>query len=172
MTQNAATFFGQSKGISFIVITSNLEFSSTYRKKKHSQFHIQTWICCKKAELTIVVALLWIEIYRTHGPDWRSSLYWMRSLLKDVCGPGGLQKLKQPPDLTICGPFLARNVVQHLRSSSTKRKSSDGLSTNRSSTMRESWETFTLSIRMMESSRKPWKTHGKVEDSGGRCYAL
>ena len=59
MTEKPATIFGRSKGITLIVITSNLEFSSTCRRKKHSPYHcglltwsgphIRPWICCKQA---------------------------------------------------------------------------------------------------------------------------
>ena len=39
VTLKPAMISGQSKATSFIVITSNLEFSSTCRKKNHSQHH-------------------------------------------------------------------------------------------------------------------------------------
>ena len=40
--READTIFGRSKGITFTVITSNLEFSSTCRTKNHSQYHCDT----------------------------------------------------------------------------------------------------------------------------------
>ena len=58
-----------------------------------------------------------------------------KSLQTDTRGPGdGLQKFKQLPDLTICGQKYGLARQKQLN----ERKSSNGLSRNRSSTMRES----------------------------------
>ena len=52
------------------------------------------------------------------------------------------------------------------KSSSTKRKNSSGPLNHRSSTMRECWEAFLSSIRMIWSSRTPWKKRAqKLESS-------
>ena len=49
MTLKPAMTFGQLKEISFMVITSNLEFSFPYRKKKHSQSTEIHW--CDQGQL-------------------------------------------------------------------------------------------------------------------------
>ena len=44
----------------------------------------------------------WIEVCHTHGQDSQSSHYSMKNLQKDTCCPGGgLQNIKQLPDLII-----------------------------------------------------------------------
>ena len=45
--------FGQSQGNSCVVITSNLEFSSTCRKKKHSQCHCNTFDVTRTAQTNV-----------------------------------------------------------------------------------------------------------------------
>ena len=39
---------------------------------------IRPWMCCKKAIQRIIGTLMWIENYRNHGPDSRSSQIWVR----------------------------------------------------------------------------------------------
>ena len=112
MTLKPVTIFGRSKEIAFIVIVSNLEFSSTCRRKNHSQYHCdtltwsglhrQTWTCCKKAEWTIIGTLKWIEIDRNQVS--RSSQNWKRNTPKDFCGPGAASKnSKMTRKLGHCG---------------------------------------------------------------------
>ena len=166
MTQKPVTIFGQSKGISLIVIMSDLEVSSTCRKKKRSQFHwralmcpdelTQIWMWCKKTVLTIVGTLMWIEVCQIRGQDSRRLHYCTNQ--QDFCGTGSsLHNFKQLPDLIMCGQKFGPACRKQLN----ERKSINGLSTNPSSTMRGSWEAFISSIRMMESTRKPLKTQGR-----------
>ena len=58
----------------------------------------------------------------------------MKNLLTDICGPGGgLHKFKQLPGLILCGQKFGQVCQKQL----DERKSSNGQSRNRSSTMRE-----------------------------------
>ena len=66
-----------------------------------------------------------------------------KNILTDTCGPGsGFQKFKQSPDLIIRGPKFGPGCQKQLN----ERKSSNGLSRNRSSTVQECWEAFILLI--------------------------
>ena len=67
---------------------------------------------------------------------------------------GGLHKFKQPQDLIICGQKLGPECRKQLN----ERKSSNGLSRNRSSTMRESWEHYFID---QKKKKKKKKKHGK-----------
>ena len=68
MTEKPETIFGRSQGITFIAVTLNQEFSSTCRRKNHSEYncdtftwsgeHTRTWMCCKKAE-QMIIRTLW-----------------------------------------------------------------------------------------------------------------
>ena len=92
--------FGRSRVIKFVVITKNQEFSSTCRRKKHSQYYCDTltlsdgrirhWMCRWNAVLTIIGTLMRLETYRSHGPGSRSSSYKMKNVLTDICGPGSV----------------------------------------------------------------------------------
>ena len=54
---------------------------------------------------------MWNENYRSDRRDSRSSHHWMKGLLKDIGAPGsGLQKIKQLPDLIMCGPKFGPSV--------------------------------------------------------------
>ena len=116
VTQKAATIFGRSKGITFVVFTSNLEFS---------------W-CVLKEQGTFPIPLTYVNVTRaTHTSldvfqESRVDNYWNtdmnRNLSKSWTGftkfkilnekiPKGymwssgrlVKKFKQLPDLTICG---------------------------------------------------------------------
>ena len=57
------------------------------------------------------------EVYQVHGRDSRCVRYETRNFLKDTCGPGGdFQKIKQVPDLLICGLKFGRAWQYQLRS--------------------------------------------------------
>ena len=87
------------------------------------------------------------EPYLNLGLVSRSSPYLMRTLQTDICGSmRGSQEFKQLPDRR-CGPACQKQL---------NREGSNGLSINRSSTMRGKGEAPTLS-NMMESSREPKK---------------
>ena len=78
---------------SSIVITMNLGFNSTCRRKKHSLFNwniltllgllILIWMCCKRNGLTIIGMSIRADICQNLGKD-----SWKRNLQKDICGPG------------------------------------------------------------------------------------
>ena len=159
MTLKPAMSSGQSNWISFIVITSNLEFKSTCRKKNHSQYHwnawtwpglrTRIWTCCRKAVQTTVGMSMRIQVCQIHGQDSRCSQYWARNLLKEKRCPGGdLQRFRQLPGLKF-GPKWEEQF--------RKRRSRDGLLKSQSSTTLDAWEAFVSSIRKMESARKPSK---------------
>ena len=149
---------GQWKGISFIVITSNLEFNSTCWKKKHSQFHwntftwpeplIQSWTCCKDNVLTIIGVSMWIEVCQILGKDSQSSLYLKRNLQRDVCGPGErLTKIQANYQTWL---FVAWNMVKHVKSSSVKEKAAVGYRKTKARECSEHWEACISSIRKRE----------------------
>ena len=85
MTLKPVPTSGRFKVTSSVVITMNLEFNSTCRRKKHSVFHrntlmlqglhIQIWMCCKRNGLTIAGMLIHANICQILGKDSRSSLY-------------------------------------------------------------------------------------------------
>ena len=106
------------------------------------------WMLCKKAEKMIIGTLMVS----------RSSQYWLTNLFYIyVVGECGFHKLKQTQDLIICGQKFGLECPKTLN----ERKSCNGLSINRSLTMRERWEALILSIRNIGVSKKPLKTHGK-----------
>ena len=84
--------------LTFIVITSNLEFSSTCRRRNHSQHHCDTltwsgeyirpWMCWNKAVQMIIGTLIRIETCRNHGPVHAVHNIKMTNLLTGTCGPG------------------------------------------------------------------------------------
>ena len=105
---------GQSTVTSLIVITLNLDFISTCRKKSYSQFHwsiltwpeqlTQIWMCCKEHLSTTLGMLVEIEPCPIHGQGSWLSRCWMRNVLQDICGPrSAWRRFKQLPDLTVCG---------------------------------------------------------------------
>ena len=132
------TNFGRWKGTTFIVITSNLEFSSTCRRKNHSQDHCDTltwsgqharpWTCCKKTEKIILGTLM---------ASRNLSEPWTRVTQFTVLN-------EKPPDRYMCQPQGLIIRGQELRPECQKqlneRKSSNGQSRYRSSTIRESRE--------------------------------
>ena len=75
----------RSKVTSSIVITMNLEFNSTCRRKKHSRFHSNTlmlpgvlkviWTSCKKRRLTITGMSIHASLCQTPGEDSQNLLY-------------------------------------------------------------------------------------------------
>ena len=104
MTKKPAMTSGQAKGITLIVIMSNLEFSSMCREKKHSQFlwdtltwsgeHIRPWMCCTPCRRLLE---RWCEskfigirdqIHAVHNIEWETS--WRIFVVR-----GGLQNVKQ-----------------------------------------------------------------------------
>ena len=140
---------GQLKRISCIVITSNFEFNSTCRERKHSQSHwniltwpglrTQIWTCCKKAVLMILWNVCGSKFVRLMDNSW------MKNFPKDTGGPGsGLQKLKQLPDLIFFG---------------LKRKSINGHRTYNAPKLRGIYS----SVGTMEGSRKPIRTQGRSQ---------
>ena len=156
MTLKPVPTCGQSKVTSFIVITLNLEYISTCRKKNHSQFHwsILTWMCCKKKVSTIIGTSIWIEPYQIHGQDSRSARYWKRNLLQDFCGPGErLTKIKQQPDLRMCGLKYGPKL-EKLK----KETSKSGQSRSPNSIMFEDWLLFHWSRRWRR--KKPSNSNG------------
>ena len=96
-TLKPAVFFGQPKEVSFLVITSNFEFSSMCRKKKRSQdhwntlrwpeLHMHMWTCFKKPYWRLLERRCGSKFVRFMWQDSQSSQYWA----------------KQLPDLTVCG---------------------------------------------------------------------
>ena len=98
MTLKRRKTSGRFKVTSPIVITLNLEFNSTCRRKKQSLFHWNTlmfpelliliWICYKKNELTIIGMSIRADICQFLGEVPQSSLLWKRNFQKDVCCPG------------------------------------------------------------------------------------
>ena len=100
--------------ISVIVITSNLEFNSTCRKKNHSQSRWNTFDVTRTTHTKVDVLEesriddCWnVDADRNLSDSWqdsRSSLYWTKNFPKDACGPGSAwQRSKQPPDQIMCG---------------------------------------------------------------------
>ena len=97
-----------------------------------------------------------IDANRNSSESSCNSQYWVKNLLTDICGPGcGFQKFKQQPGL-ISGD---QKFGPECQKQPNEKKSSNGLSRNRSSTMCESWEATILLIQMKRSSRKPSNTH-------------
>ena len=120
--------------------------------------HIQPWMFCRNAVLTIVGTFMRIEICQMHGLDSHSSPYWMKNLLTDTPAAGWVWrrcKLHQG-QITYgqkCGQWCQKQL--------NVKKSKDGQWKNRSSTTQESWEASTLSILKMLNSKKPFKTNGR-----------
>ena len=85
-----------------------------------------------------------------------------------VCGPGGgFRRLKQLPDLAMCGLKLGPACQKQLG-----RRSRKGLLESQRSTTLEEREAFIPSIWKMESYTETIKTRGKVGDSYGGGNAL
>ena len=125
MTLEPATTCGQWKETSCIVITSNVEFISVCRREEHSQPHwstltwpglrTQIWMYCKKNVSTIIGTAMWIELCRIHRQDSRCLRFWMKNLLKDICGPGeGTYKDSSNNQTRLC---VAWNFVRNVKSS-------------------------------------------------------
>ena len=95
-------------------------------------FRTRIWTCCKKAALMIIGMLRWIEVCQPHGHDSRSALYFNRkNYRKDTCGLGcGLQKFKA----TTRPDHLWPEKKPVMSKAAQRRKSSNALSRNRSST--------------------------------------
>ena len=131
MTLKPVPTSGRSKVTSSIVITMNLEFNSTCRRRKHSPFHWYTLmlqgllilICasCKKNVLTIIGMSSQANISQILGEDSQNSLHWKKNLQKDIRGPGGdWQRFKQLPDQIMCGQSLDENWWSRSESRETR----------------------------------------------------
>ena len=126
--------------------------------------HKKLDVFCKKAVLTIIGMSMWIEVCPAHGQDSRSSHCCMKTHQLDICGlGGGLQKFKQLPDQISLWPENGPTCQKQLRKSTSK----NGLSKNRRSTMLEDRNFY---LDDVESSRKQFKTQGKVGDPDGSGY--
>ena len=132
MTLKPVPTSGRSKVTSSIVITMNLEFNSTYRRKKHSPFNWDTlmlqgllkliWMCYKRNELTITEMSIRANICQIRAEDLQSSLFWKRSLQKDTCGPvRDWQRFKRLPDHIMHGQKYGRKLVKPLRIEKNKK---------------------------------------------------
>ena len=125
MTLVPAMTFGQWKETSSTVITSNLEFSSTCRKKKRCnsnefalmwpELRTQIWMWCKKNVLMTIGMSTWIEIcqmdriHEVHFVERKTSK-------KDTSGPGGgLQRFSSDYQTWL---FVAWKLVRYVNSSS------------------------------------------------------
>ena len=105
----------------------------------------QIWTCCRKA--------VQIDIYRIQEPDSHCSHHWMKIFQQNVWVRGADDKNSSNYQT---GSFGQKHL-QRCQKLLNERKNSNGLSKNRSSTMRERREASILSIRMIKSSKKPWK---------------
>ena len=86
---------GRFKVILSIVITANLEFNSTCRRKKHSLLHWNTlmlpgpliliWTSCKKSVLMTAGISILREVREILGKGSQNSLCWKKNLPKDLC---------------------------------------------------------------------------------------
>ena len=161
------TNFGRWKGTTFIVITSNLEFSSTCRRKNHSQDHCDTltwsgqhtrpWTWCKKAEKdnswnidgeSKPIGTV-DPFHAVHGtvlnekpPD---RYMWSRERLA---------KFSQPQGLIIRGQEFRPECQKAAQRKEKQQKAIE---------IRESREECTLLIRMISSSRNFFKKKKKME---------
>ena len=126
MTLKPVPTFGRCKVTSSIVITMNLEFNSTCRRKKHSLLHrniwmlpgllILIWMSCKKKVLTITGMSIRTSICQTRGNASRNLLCWRRNLQRDRCGPGrDWQRFQRPPDQIMHGQKFGRKFETPLR---------------------------------------------------------
>ena len=128
--------------------------------------HLRPWMCCKKA----VMIIIWnIDANRNHRPVSRSSPYWMRNLLTDICGvESGLQTFKQPKGLITCG-----QIFGPVKSSSTKGTAAMGCRETAAGQSATVERHPVYLIRMVGSSRKPIKKRkGKVGTFNGSRHAL
>ena len=161
-------FFGRLEVTSSIVITMNLEFNSTCRRKTRSLFHsntlmfrgphIQMSMCCKKRRLAIVGMSIRMSICQMIlGEGSQNSLYWKRSLQKDTCGPGGdWRRFKRHPDQIMFGQKYGRKLVKPLRIE----KNRNGQKKSQNLTMLDNWEEFTLLIQTTKNTKKFSKMRG------------
>ena len=159
MTLKPVPTSGQSKVTSSIVITMNLGFNSTCRRKNNSPFHWNTlllgqfvliWMCYKR-RVTIIGRSIRADICQILGKASQNSLHWKKNLRKDICGPGGdWQRFKRLPDQIIHVQKFGRKLVKPLKIE----KDRNGQKKNRSLTMLKDWEEFTLSIQMTKSTKK------------------
>ena len=127
MTLKHSMTYKQWKERSFIVITSNLEFSSTCRKKKLSVFHwntlmlsgllIQIWMCYKRNVLTMITRN--VDPNRHLSDSWKG--FTKFTLLKEkppkryMWSGGDWQRFKRRPDLVMYGQKFGRKLVTPLR---------------------------------------------------------
>ena len=90
-----------------------------------------------------------VDVDRSLTDSWTgfTKFYRTKNFPKDICGPGsGLPRLKQLPDLIVCGQKLGLACQKQLR----KRKGKNGLQKNQSSTALENRE------RLLHRSRR-WR---------------
>ena len=165
MTVKPETLSGRSKEIAFIVITSNLEL--------------------EERDIPNTTAIHWRDQENTYDlgcvarkPDrWLLELSLRSKLIGPMDGCHAVHKIEWKTSRRIyvvrreadkissnhkTGSPVARNFVRNVKKQLNERKSSNGLSSNRSSTMREIWEASILLIQMLRSSKKPLHTHGNV----------
>ena len=153
-----------------VVITMNLEFNSTCRRKKHSRFHSNTlmlpgvliliWTSCKKRKLTITGMSILASLCQTAGEDSQILLYKKRSLQKDTCCSGrDWQRFKRLPDRIMYGQKFGHKLVNLLRIE----KNNNGQKRNRNLTIREDWEEFIFLIQTTENTQKFSENARKLE---------
>ena len=115
MMQKPAVIFGQSKGISFVVITSNLEFSSMCPKEETFPIPLKYFDVTRTTHKNLVVVqesrieYYWnVDVDRSLSDSWtgftKVTILTEKTSKKDMGGPGGgSHRFKQLPDLRICG---------------------------------------------------------------------
>ena len=144
---DARNDFWSIEGIdTFIVITSNQEFSSMCRRKNESfPIPLQFFDAVRRTHTSLDV-FPECGIYNVLEHWWRSNLsepvtdftqftVWTVKTSRRMWSGERLTHIHHKTWSSV-----ARNLVQNVTGSSTKRKSSNGLSKNRSPTMPENWE--------------------------------
>ena len=133
MTEKPETIFRRSQGITFIAVSLNQEFSSTCRRKNHSEYncdtftwsgehtHTRTWMCCKKAG-QMIIRTLWSAFTQF-------TIMNEKKLLLVICGPGGgvqEEAAHKHSSNRMAWSSVDRNLVCNVKSSSTKGKAATG----------------------------------------------
>ena len=179
MTLKPEKTSGRNKVTLFIVITLNLEFKYTWRKKKHPLFHWKYIDAARSTHTDLDVArtsVLMIigmstrtEVFQIRGQDSRNSLNWKRSTQRGTCGPGGdWQKFRRLPDQITCGQKYGLKLGKPHK----REKSKNGQVKNQARQFSKIERRLLHWSGRQRIQRNFWACEEKVGSAYGRGYAL